>query len=190
MIKRFHKINTGNPSTWEVETEDEQAVASRASEFKASRDYVRSFLKRSKKERKKEKQCEQALWHQTQYQTDKVMCDWLSQKRRNKRIKRKYVHNYKQLLPSFGIGSKLRNSRNQTNIKKKEYKENHLPLTSFTLLKKKKPMGNMSNIKNMEKSNSNGWFCLSDTLFAERKCNGITLQGLKEKLTNPEFAIY
>lgn len=66
MIKRFHKINTGNPSTWEVETEDEQAVTSRASEFKASRDYVRSFLKRSKKERKKEKQCEQALWHQTQ----------------------------------------------------------------------------------------------------------------------------
>lgn len=48
MIKRFHKINTGNPSTWEVETEDEQV-----SEFKASRDYVRSFLKRHKKERKK-----------------------------------------------------------------------------------------------------------------------------------------
>lgn len=141
MIKRFHKINTGNPSTWKVETEDEQAVTSRVSEFKASRDYVRSFLKRSKKERKKEKQCEQALWHQTQYQTDKVMCDWLSQKRRNKRIKRKYVHNDKQILPSFGIGSKLRNSRNQTNIKKKEYKENHLPLTSFTLLKKKKTNG-------------------------------------------------
>lgn len=118
MIKRFHKINTGNPSTWEVETEDEQAVASRVSEFKASRDYVRSFLKRSKKERKKEKQCEQALWHQTQYQTDKVMCDWLSQKKRNKRIKRKYVHNHKQILPSFGIGSKLRNSRNQTSRKR------------------------------------------------------------------------
>lgn len=48
MIKRFHKINTGNPSTWEVETVDEQV-----SEFKASRDYVRSFLKRCKKERKK-----------------------------------------------------------------------------------------------------------------------------------------
>lgn len=48
MIKRFHKINTGNPSTWEVKTEDEQV-----SKFKASWDYVRSFLKRSKKERKK-----------------------------------------------------------------------------------------------------------------------------------------
>lgn len=65
-----------------------------------------------------------------------MMCDWLSQQKRNKRIRRKYLHSYKQTLPSFGIGSKLRHSRNQTNIKKKEYKENHLPLTSFTLLKK------------------------------------------------------
>lgn len=49
MIKRFHKINTDNPSTWEVETENQQAVTS---EFKASWGCVRSFLKRNKKERK------------------------------------------------------------------------------------------------------------------------------------------
>lgn len=53
MIKRGHQINTGNPSTWEKEKEDEQAVTSRVGEFKASRDYVRSCLKRSKKERRK-----------------------------------------------------------------------------------------------------------------------------------------
>lgn len=65
MIKRFHKINTGNPRTWAMETENQQAVTS---EFKASWGCVRSFLKRSKKERKIKTM--QVLWHLTQYQTE------------------------------------------------------------------------------------------------------------------------
>lgn len=54
------------------------------------------------------------------------------------------------------------------------------PVIGILHITQKRIRGNMSNIKYMEKNNTNGCFCLSDIVFAERKCNGV-FKGIKEK---------